>query len=95
MNVKPTRDRVVVRILESEKASRGGIIIPDVAAKERPTAEVVAAGPGRRTSDGVLIPLEIKVGDRVMFADSAGHAVKIDGNDYRVLKEEDIIAVVE
>lgn len=95
MNVKPTRDRVVIKLIESSTTSKGGIIIPDAAVEAPMTGEVMAAGPGRLTEEGHVIPMEIKVGDKVMFAERAGQPVKVDGEEFRVLKEEDIIAVVE
>lgn len=95
MNVKPTRDRVVIKLIEPSTTSKGGIIIPDAAVDAPITGEVLAAGNGRVNEDGLVIPMEVKVGDRVMFAERAGQTVKVDGQEFRVLKEEEIIAVVE
>ena len=93
--IKPLHDRVVVRALEAESKSMGGIIIPD-GAKEKPnTGEVLAVGDGRVLENGTLVALTVKVGDRVMFGKNAGQNVKINGEEVTVLKEEDIFAVVE
>ena len=95
MNVKPTRDRVVIQVIGPDTTSRGGIIIPESAAEAPIQGQVLATGPGRFTDLGSIVPLEVKVGDRVVFADRAGQPIKVDGQEYRVLKEEDIIAIVE
>lgn len=95
MNVKPTRDRLVIKVIEPSTVSKGGIIIPDAATDAPITGEVLATGNGRLTEDGNVIPMEIKVGDHVMFTEQAGQLVKVDGEEFRVLKEEDVIAVVE
>lgn len=92
MNVKPLADRVLVRRLDQKEEVRGGIIIPDTA-KEKPTeAEVVAVGPGRVTKDGKRIALEIEKGDRVLLGKYSGTEVKIDGEDFVILREEDVLA---
>jgi chaperonin GroES len=95
MQLKPIRDRVVIRLVEAETATKSGIIIPDVAVEKPDQGEVLATGEGRITEDGVVIPLEVKTGDRVLFSKHAGQAVKVDGNEYRILKEDDIMAIVE
>jgi chaperonin GroES len=92
MNVKPLADRILVRRLEQKEEIRGGIIIPDTA-KEKPTeAEVVAVGPGKVTKDGKRIALEIEKGDRVLLGKYSGTEVKIDGEDFVILREEDVLA---
>jgi len=92
MNVKPLADRVLVRRLEQKEEIRGGIIIPDTA-KEKPTeGEVVAVGPGRVTKDGKRIALDIERGDRVLLGKYSGTEVKIDGEDFVILREEDVLA---
>jgi chaperonin GroES len=92
MNVKPLADRILVRRLEQKEEMRGGIIIPDTA-KEKPTeGEVVAVGPGRVTKDGKRIALEIEKGDRVLLGKYSGTEVKIDGEDFVILREEDVLA---
>jgi chaperonin GroES len=95
MQLKPIRDRVVIRLVEAETATKSGIIIPDAAVEKPDQGEILATGEGRVTEDGVVIPLEVKTGDRVLFSKNAGQAVKVDGNEYRILKEDDIMAIVE
>jgi len=90
--IKPLADRVVVKPLEREETTKGGIVIPDTA-KERPQeGEVVAVGPGKY-EDGKRVPMEVKVGDRVLFAKYGGTEIKIDGEEYLVLRESDILAI--
>lgn len=90
--IKPLADRVVVRPIEREETTKGGIVIPDTA-KERPQeGEVVAVGPGKY-EDGKRVPMEVKVGDRVLFAKYGGTEIKIDGEEYLVLRESDILAI--
>ncbi len=93
MNIKPLGDRVVVQVMEREEKTKGGIVLPDTA-KERPQeGKVVAAGPGRTLDNGERVPLEVKVGDRVLFSKYGGTEVKIDGEEYLILRESDILAV--
>ena len=95
MNFRPLHDRVVVRRLEEDEKSAGGIIIPDTA-KEKPTqGEVLAVGPGARNDDGKVIPLDVKVGDRVIIGKWSGTEVKIDGEELLIMKESDIMGVLE
>ena len=95
MNIRPLHDRVVVKRLEEEKTSPGGIVIPD-AAKEKPVkGEVVAVGTGKLLQDGRVRPLDLKVGDKVLFGKYGGTEVKIDGTDYLMLREDDIMGVLE
>ena len=94
MKIKPLGDRVVIKAAAAEEKSRGGIIIPDTA-KERPViGEIVAAGPGKTSDEGKLIPLAVKVGDKVMYGKYSATEVTIDGEEYLVMRESDIIAVV-
>jgi chaperonin GroES len=95
MNLKPIRDRIVIRLLEAETATKSGIIIPDAAVEKPSQGEVLAAGPGRVTEEGTLIPTEVKAGDRVLFGKYAGTAIKVDGEEYHILKEDDVMAIVE
>jgi chaperonin GroES len=95
MNFRPLHDRVVVRRLESEERTKGGIIIPDTAKEKPQEGEVVAVGPGDRDESGKLIPLDVKAGDRVLFGKWSGTEVKIDGQDLLIMKESDIMGVVE
>jgi chaperonin GroES len=92
---KPLQDRVLVRRIEEEEKSKGGIIIPDTAKEKPMEGEILAAGPGARADDGKLHPLDVKVGDRVLFGKWSGTEIKIDGEDLVVMKESDIMGVVE
>jgi chaperonin GroES len=93
MKLRPLHDRVIVERLEEEKKSAGGIIIPD-AAKEKPMkGKVVAVGPGKRSDDGKLHPMDVKSGDTILFGKYSGTEVKIDGTEYVVMREDDIMGV--
>ncbi|MFN3231729.1 MAG: co-chaperone GroES [Alphaproteobacteria bacterium] len=95
MNFKPLQDRVVVRRLEEEEKTAGGIIIPD-SAKEKPSqGEIVAVGPGARDDKGELIALDVKAGDRVLFGKWSGTEVAIEGEDLLIMKESDIMGIIE
>lgn len=95
MHFRPSHDRVLVRRLDAEERTAGGIIIPD-SAKEKPQeGEVIAAGPGGRNEQGQLVPLDVKVGDRVLFGKWSGTEVKIDGKELLIMKESDLLGVVE
>jgi chaperonin GroES len=95
MKFRPLHDRVVVTRIDAESKSAGGIIIPDTA-KEKPSeGEVIAVGPGGRDESGKLIPIELKKGDRVLFGKWSGTEVKIDGVEYLIMKESDIMGVIE
>jgi chaperonin GroES len=94
MELKPLHDRVVVRALDSETRSSGGIVIPDNAKEKPTTGEVVAVGPGRITDDGVTIPVTVTVGDRVLFGQYAGQKIKVNGEEVSILREEDVLAVL-
>ena len=94
MNFRPLQDRVLVRRIEQEEKSTGGIIIPDTAKEKPMEGEVIAAGPGARGDDGKLNPLDVKVGDRVLFGKWSGTEIKIDGEDLVVMKESDIMGIV-
>ena len=92
---RPLHDRVVVKRIDAEEKTKGGIIIPD-SAKEKPSeGQVVAVGPGGRDESGKLIPIDIKAGDRVLFGKWSGTEVKIDGEDLLIMKESDILGIVE
>ena len=95
MQFRPLQDRVLVRRIEEEEKTKGGIIIPDTAKEKPMEGEVLAAGPGARGEDGKLHPLDVKVGDRVLFGKWSGTEIKIDGEDLVVMKETDIMGVVE
>ena len=95
MNFKPLHDRVLVRRVEQEEKTKGGIIIPDTAKEKPQEGEIVAAGPGARNDDGKLVPLDVKAGDRVLFGKWSGTEVKIDGEELLIMKESDILGIVE
>jgi chaperonin GroES len=95
MKFKPLHDRVVIRRIEGEEKTKGGIIIPDTAQEKPSQGEVVAVGPGGRDEAGKLIPIDIKVGDRVLFGKWSGTEVKIDGEDLMIMKESDIMGIIE
>jgi chaperonin GroES len=95
MTFRPLHDRVVVKRIDAEEKSAGGIIIPDTA-KEKPSeGEIIAVGPGGRDENGKLIPIDLKTGDRVLFGKWSGTEVKIDGVDYLIMKESDIMGVLD
>ncbi len=95
MAFRPLHDRVVVRRLDSEEKTKGGIIIPDTAKEKPQEGEIVAVGPGARDEAGKVQPLDVKVGDRVLFGKWSGTEVKIDGQDLLIMKESDIMGVIE
>jgi len=95
MKFRPLHDRVVVKRIDAEAKSAGGIIIPDTAQEKPSQGEVVAVGPGGRDEAGKLIPIDIKVGDRVLFGKWSGTEVKIDGQDLLIMKESDVMGIVE
>ncbi|GAB4241691.1 MAG: co-chaperone GroES [Methyloligellaceae bacterium] len=95
MKFRPLHDRVVVRRLEEEHKTAGGIIIPDTAAEKPQTGEVIAVGPGARGEDGKLIEPDVKAGDKVLFGKWSGTEVKIDGEELLIMKESDIMGVLE
>ncbi len=95
MNLRPLADRVVVEPAEKEERTASGIILPETAKEKPQEGEVVAVGPGRRDEDGKLIPMDVKKGDTVLFAKYAGTEVKIEDKRYLILKESDILAIVE
>jgi chaperonin GroES len=95
MRLKPLGDRIVVKIIEELERTKGGIVLPDTAKEKPQEAEVAAVGPGARNEDGERIPMEVKVGDRVVFAKYSGTEFKQDDEDYLILRESDILAVVE
>jgi len=94
MNIRPLQDRIIVKRLEEEEKTAGGIIIPD-AAKEKPMqGEVVAAGKGKVNENGKLNPLDVKVGDKILFGKYAGTEVKINSEDYLIMREDDVLGVL-
>lgn len=95
MTVKPLGDRVLVKPLEEKETKKGGIIIPDTAKEKPQEGKVVALGTGKTDEDGKKIPFEVKKGDRVMYSKYGGTEIKIDGEDYLILREDDILGVLE
>ena len=95
MNFRPLHDRVVVRRIEAEEKTKGGIIIPDTAKEKPQEGEVIAVGPGSRDESGKLLPIDLNAGDRVLFGKWSGTEVRIDGEDLLIMKESDIMGVVE
>ena len=94
MNFRPLHDRVLVQPLDGEEKTAGGIIIPDTA-KEKPSeGKVIAVGPGAKTEDGKILPMEVKVGDLVLFGKWSGTEVKIDGVEYSIMKESDVMGIM-
>ena len=94
MKIRPLYDRIVVKRIEEQETVRGGIIIPD-SAKEKPQeGEVMAVGNGKRNEDGKLIPLDVKVGDRILFGKYSGSETKIDGAEFLIMREEDVLGVL-
>ena len=95
VNIRPLHDRVIVQRLNEEEKSTGGIIIPD-SAKEKPQhAKVIRAGNGRRLDDGTIVPLDVKAGDKILFGKYSGSEVKMDGEEYLILREDEILAVLD
>ena len=94
MKFRPLHDRVLIESLESEEKTAGGIIIPDTAKEKPQEGKVIAVGPGAKSEDGKTIPMDVKVGDRVLFGKWSGTEVKVDGREYSIMKESDIMGVV-
>jgi chaperonin GroES len=95
MKIRPLHDRILVKRLEEQEEKRGGIIIPD-SAKEKPQeGKVIAAGNGKVGDDGKKIPLDVKAGDRILFGKYSGSEVKVDGEEYLILREEDVLGIIE
>ena len=95
MNIRPLHDRVILKRMEEETTSAGGIVIPDSATEKPVRGEIVAAGTGKRLESGDIIPLDVKVGDTVLFGKYSGTEVKVNGDDLLVMREEDIMGVIE
>lgn len=95
MNIKPLADRVVVKLVEAEEKTKTGIFLTASAQEKPQVAEVVAVGPGARDDNGKLIPMEVKVGNKVITGKYSGTEVKMDGNEYTIVKQSDILAIVE
>ncbi len=94
MKIRPLHDRIIVKRLEEEKKSAGGIVIPDTAAEKPSSGEVVAAGPGKLDEAGKLIPMGVKIGDKILFGKYSGQEFKLDGGDFLHMREDDVIGVL-
>jgi chaperonin GroES len=95
MNIRPLYDRVVVKRVEEKEQVKGGILIPD-SAKEKPQeGEVLAVGKGKRLEDGSVVPLEVKVGDKILFGKYSGNEIKLDGEECMIMREDEILAIIE
>lgn len=95
MKIKPLGDRVLVKRLEAEEKTKGGIVLPDTAKEKPKEGKVVSVGTGRTTEDGKNLPLSVKNGDRILFSSYAGTDIKIEGEEYLILREEDILGIIE
>jgi chaperonin GroES len=94
LSVRPLHDRILVRRTQEEEKTAGGLFIPDTAKEKPQRGEIVAAGKGRVTEDGKVLPLEVKVGDKVLFGKYAGTELKLDGQEYLMMREEDILGII-
>lgn len=95
MKLRPLQDRILIKRVEEKETVKGGIIIPDTAKEKPQEGEVVAVGHGKKTEDGKVIPLDVKVGDRVLFGKYSGNDIKIDEQEYLILREDEILGVLE
>ena len=95
MALRPLHDRVIVKRLDNERKTASGIVIPESAAEKPDQGEVLAVGPGKQTEDGKVLKMDVKVGDKVLFGKYAGQTVKVDGDEVLVIREEEILAVVQ
>jgi len=95
MKIRPLQDRVIVKRVEEEERTKGGIIIPDTAKEKPQEGQIIAVGPGKVTDDGKKIPMEVKVGDRVLFGKYSGTEIKIDGEEHLIMREDDILGIIE
>ncbi len=95
MKIRPLQDRVIVKRIAEEEKTKGGIIIPDTAKEKPQEGKVIAVGKGKTNDDGKLIPLDVKVGDKILFGKYSGSEIKINGEEHLIMREEDILGVVE
>ncbi|MCM2358532.1 MAG: co-chaperone GroES [Geobacteraceae bacterium] len=95
MNLRPMQDRIIVKRVEEEAMTAGGIFIPETAKEKPQKGEIIAVGNGKKTEDGKVIPLDVKVGDKVLFGKYAGTEIKIEGEEYLIMREDDILGVME
>ncbi len=95
MNIRPLYDRIVVKRIEEKEQIQGGIIIPDTAKEKPQEGEVVAVGRGKRLENGTLVPLDVKVGDRILFGKYSGNEIKVDGVEYLIMREDEVLGIIE
>ena len=95
MKIRPLQDRVLVKRLEEEEKTKGGIIIPDTAKEKPQMGKVIAAGKGKKTEDGKIVPLDVKAGDKILFSKYSGTEVKVEGDELLIMREDDILGIVE
>ena len=95
MNLRPLQDRIIVKRVEEETKTAGGLFIPETAKEKPQRGKIVAVGNGKKTEDGKVIPVDLKAGDNVLFGRYAGTEVKVEGNDYLIMREDDILGVIE
>ena len=95
MNIRPLYDRIVVKRIEEQETTRSGIIIPDSAQEKPQEAEVVAVGRGKRLEDGTLVALDVKIGDRILFGKYSGNDIRVDGEEYLIMREDDVLGVLD
>lgn len=94
MSLRPLHDRVLIKRVEEQETVKGGIIIPDTAKEKSQEGEVIAAGTGKRLEDGTVVPLEVKTGDRILFGKYSGAEIKLEGQDYIILREDEILGIL-
>ena len=94
MGIKPLADRILIKSLEAKEQTRGGIVLPETAREKPQEAEIIAVGEGKKNDEGKVIPLSLKVGDKVLYGKYSGTEVTVDGEDYLIVKEEDILGIV-
>jgi chaperonin GroES len=95
MKIRPLQDRVIVKRLEEEEKTKGGIIIPDTAKEKPQVGKVIAVGKGKLTEDGKVIPLDVKAGDKILFGKYSGTEIKVEGEELLIMREEDILGIIE
>ena len=95
MNLRPLHDRILIERIEEKEAVKGGIIIPDTAKEKPQKGEVIAVGNGKKNEDGNLIPLDVKAGDRILFGKYSGAEIKMDGQEFLILREEEVLGIIE
>jgi chaperonin GroES len=95
MNLRPLHDRILIKRIEEKEAVKGGIIIPDTAKEKPQEGEVIAVGNGKKTEEGNIIPLDVKAGDRILFGKYSGAEIKMDGQEFLILREEEVLGIIE